>query len=60
MELDKFVNTNKAAEILGVTVDRLRLLARRGDIPSYQLGKGPRLFDPEQIKEYSNTRASTL
>jgi len=54
MELDAYIDTNKAADLLGVTVDRLRLLARRGEIPSVQVGKGPRLYDPQVIKEFQN------
>ena len=56
-ELTPYVNTNKAAQILGITVDRLRLLARRGDVPSGQLAKGPRLYDPRIMQELHQTQA---
>ena len=54
MGINEYASTAEAAVILGITVDRLRLLARRGDIPSVQVGKGPRLFDPKVIEEFKS------
>jgi len=47
---NNYFNTNEAAEELGITVDRLRYLARNKLIESESVGtRGPRLFKKNHI-----------
>ena len=57
-ESNKFFSSVQAAQFLGITIDRLRVLAQRGDIPSEQWGstRGPRLYDIEDLQEWKKKK----
>lgn len=52
------LNTTGAGHILGLSVDRLKYLARTGLIPSDQDARGRYWFRPDHLEMYQRSRAA--
>lgn len=53
--LEPLLTVQEVAELFGIGVAQVRILARRREIASYRLGAGPkarRRFRPSDIEEY--------
>jgi two-component system response regulator (stage 0 sporulation protein F) len=57
MSRESSMNASEAARYLGAHVETVRRLARRGDIPSFKVGKDWR-FRPEALQRWSETQGS--
>jgi excisionase family DNA binding protein len=49
--------TNQAAQILGLSPERVRQLEKSGKLPATRIGHNVRVFDPRDVDELRKRRA---
>ena len=50
------MNSEQAAAYIGIGINRLRKLAKEGEIPAARVGKNLRFYKP-QLEEYAERKA---
>ncbi len=57
-DITKLITTSRAARILDMSENNVRLLTNSGELPCIRTAGG-RLFDPDEVEAFKESRAAT-